>query len=405
MKSATAQRLLAALTASVLYGAMGLIGWPGSPDSSIQARPTELWRSPAAPGGSGGTQNAASGKDPVLFILDASGSMAELFGGVSRMAAARLMLQEQLARLEQDVPIGLVAYGNRIPGCRSVRIYAPIRTKNRGSLKSQVKQMEPAGSTPIARTLRLIGDSVIPAHPRTTVVLISDGAESCGGNPAAEARKLLAKGKDVRINVIGLAVDQATAIELGQIAQAGQGAYYNVQNHTDLERAIQLSTGRTPGSSVDSIAELPKTETTDNPWAPTTIGPKPGPAAKHPFEITGVRVVPPAANAGANSDTVQLEISYRFVHPRQGNFIVRVHALERPAAPGPGGRVPGGDALFAIASRPHFQTDRAEGTIRIDVPKARMRAQVTLQGELWETSNVPEAIYVSNAVRARAARQ
>lgn len=331
--------------------------------------------------------------------------MAELFGGVSRMTAARLMLQEQLARLEQDVPIGLVAYGNRIPGCRSVRIYAPIRTKNRGSLKSQVKQMEPAGSTPIARTLRLVGESVIPAHPHTTVVLISDGAESCGGNPAAEARKLLSKGKDVRINVIGLAVDQATAIELGQIAQAGQGAYYNVQNHTDLERAIRLSTGRTPGTIAGPDA-LPETRTGDNPWAPTTIGPKPVPTAQHPFEITGVRVVPPAGNDTAtnSADTVQLEISYRFAHPREGNFIVRVHALERPASPGPGGRVPGGDALFAIASRPHFQTDRAESTIRIEVPKARMRAPIVLQGELWETSNVPEAIYVSNAVRARAAR-
>ncbi len=364
-----------------------------------QARPVEVWRQP------GGAKNAKpaseSGAPPVLFILDASGSMAELFGGVSRMAAARLMLDEQLARLNPEVPVGLVAYGNRIPGCGSVRIYAPIRAKNRATLKSQVKQMQPAGSTPIARTLRLVGESLIPVHPGTTVVLISDGAESCGGNPAAEARKLLAKGKDVQINVIGLAVDQATAIELGDIARAGKGQYFHVSNHTDLDRAIRSSLSRVSGQSpptAEAPRQLSENEAIEQRWSPRETPPIVAQKSRPPFEIRAVR---PLGIAKDQPGMMEFEIEYRFYHQRKGDFLVRMHAVQQTSAPGPaGGRVRGGDGLLAIGSAVHFQVSRGAGSLRLRVPVAH-RGPLHLQGELWETTNVPEHLYVSNAVQAR----
>ncbi|MEQ9366618.1 MAG: VWA domain-containing protein [Leptospirales bacterium] len=375
-----------------------------------QARPGEIWNrhapAKAAPGAgansiNSGPDSESAGEAPVLFILDASGSMAELFGGVSRMAAARLMLHEQLARLDQKVPVGLVAYGNKIPGCGSVRIYAPIRAKNRSTLKTQVKQMQPAGSTPIARTLRLVGESLIPVHPGTTVVLISDGAESCGGNPSAEARKLLAKGKDIQINVIGLAVDQATAIELGDIARAGQGEYFHVRNHTDLDRAIRMSLSRVSGESPPPAANpepLPANEAVEERWSrretPTIASVNPRP----PFEISAVRSLGVAKDDPAQ---IEFEIDYRFYHQRPGNFLVRMHAVEQASAPGAGGgRVRGGDGLVGISSASHFRVSKATGRIRIRVPLTHT-GPLNLQGELWETTNVPEHLYLSNPVAAR----
>ncbi|MCR9143655.1 MAG: VWA domain-containing protein [bacterium] len=371
--------------------------------ASGQARPVEIWNR-QAPGQNRAAAKgqSADGPPPVLFILDASGSMAELFGGVSRMAAARLMLHEQLARLNQKVPVGLVAYGNKIPGCGSVRIYAPIRAKNRATLKSQVKQMHPAGSTPIARTLRLVGESLIPSHPGTTVVLISDGAESCGGNPAAEARKLLAKGKDVQINVIGLAVDQATAVELGDIARAGSGEYFHVRNHTDLDRAIRMSLSRVSGETpplAEAPRRLPKNEAVEQRWSQREAPPIANRTPRPPFEIRAVR---PIGVAQDDPDAIEFEIDYRFYHQRPGNFIVRMHAItHQTSAPGPaGGRVRGGDGLLAITSASHFQVNRGSGSVRIRVPKAHT-GPLHLQGELWEITNVPEHLYLSNAVAAK----
>lgn len=366
--------------------------------TTLFAAPLEVWNQPGTTPSAKSTQT--TNRPPVLFILDASGSMAELFGGVSRMAAARLMLDEQLARLAKDVPVGLVAYGNKIPGCGSVRIYAPIRADNRSSLKSQVRQMEPAGSTPIARTLRLVGESLIPAHPGTTVVLISDGAESCGGNPSVEARKLLAQGKDIQINVIGLAVDQATAVELGDVARAGNGEYYHVQNHTDLDRAIRKSLTRVVNDPTPLVAEtkpIPANDAVESRWS-TGDATIPDTTVRPPFEITGARYLGPVAD---DPQTIEFEIDYRFYHQRPGNFLVRMHAVQRAAVPGPGGgRVPGGDALLAIASDGHYAVDRASGQIRLRVPAA-YTGPLNFQGELWETSNVPEALHLSNPVAAR----
>jgi Mg-chelatase subunit ChlD len=389
-----------AILGAILIGVGLLTAAPGN------ARPVEIWnrQAPASASKQTGQSEATNGAPPVLFILDASGSMAELFGGVSRMTAARLMLHEQLARLDQKIPVGLVAYGNKIPGCGSVRIYAPIRKKNRSSLKSQVKQMEPAGSTPIARTLRLVGESLIPAHPGTTVVLISDGAESCGGNPAAEARRLLAKGKDIQINVIGLAVDQATAIELGDIARAGRGEYFHVRNHTDLDRAIRMSLSRVSGETpplAETPQALPANEAVEERWSTRRAPPIAGLKSRPPFEISAVRSLGVAKD---NPRVMEFEIDYRFYHQRPGNFLVRMHAVEQASAPGPaGGRVRGGDGLIAISSATHFRVSKAAGKVRIRVPVSHT-GPLNLQGELWETTNVPEHLYLSNAVAAHRKR-
>ena len=78
-----------------------------------------------------------------------------------------------------------------------------------------------------------------------------------------------------------------------------------------------------------------------------------------------------------------------------------MHAVQRAAVPGPGGgRVPGGDALLAIASDGHYAVDRASGQILLRVPIWDC-GPLNFQGELWETSNVPEALHLSNPVAAR----
>ncbi len=329
---------------------------------------------------------------PVLFIVDASGSMAEKFGDVPRMSAARLMLDEQLGRLGDDVPVGLVAYGNRIPGCDSARIYAPIRTQNRKSLKTQVSRLEPAGSTPIARTLRLVGRDLLPFYPGTRVVLISDGAESCGGDPEGEARRLLAVGTDLKINVIGLSVDEQTASELGRIAKAGEGRYFDVQNHGDLEEAIRQSVQDAPpvGNYAPPPTPLERRNTrVERAWSDAPrrrLSPTHSETQRRPLEITRIKL------RGVENGEAVYDVAFRFYHQRPGNFMVNVKAVDRPAAAGPGGRV---RADAGITGESFYRSDRGSGVTTLRIP-AGTRAPIYVQAELWEISNVPEHLYISD---------
>lgn len=320
---------------------------------------------------------------PILFILDASGSMAELFDNVPRMVAARVMLFEKLKRLDPERPVGLVAYGNRIAGCRSTRIYAPIRKLNRKSLISQIKRMHPAGATPLANTLRLVRNTILPLYPGTTIVIISDGAESCGGNPVREAQRIKAMGADIKVNIIGLAVDKATANQLQQVARATNGQYFDVHNHTDFANAIDASS--------KPIVELNK------PRPSTSIRPQPVPQVNSDAMLKITKVYQMQNAEGK----MEWRIKYEFSATRPGDYFVNIKVLHNPAPGGRGGRIQNDDRLHASRGNVHFRLKGGTGEIKIPVellPTNSNRRAIYVQGELWDTSSVPLHLYISNPV-------
>ncbi|MBX7058711.1 MAG: VWA domain-containing protein [Leptospirales bacterium] len=315
----------------------------------------------------------SSDRRPVLFILDASGSMNEMFGGVTRMAAARVMLEEQLSRLDRSVPVGLAAYGNRLPGCSSQRLYNPIAIGNHERINLQVQNMAAAGATPIANTLRLIGTALVPSNPGLLIVLISDGAESCGGNPGAEAAALQLRGANVQVNVIGLAVDAETALQLGEIARQGRGRYFHVRNHTDFEAAIQQSVVR-------DVAETPTGESEIDQGTPAL--------SAETLQILELE------DLGTSSQGRRIRVRFRYQASGK-DFEVTFQALRQAAQSGAGRRLLSASPL-AIRGRPFFDQDRGEGELILEISGAQSApGPIIIQGELWEISGVPRALYVS----------
>lgn len=324
------------------------------------------------------TQTA--GKAPVLFIVDASGSMTEIFHGVPRMVAARVMLFEKLKNIDPEIPVGLVAYGNRIPGCQSHRIYASIRTKNRRTLVEQIKKLYPAGATPLGNTLRMAGTRLLPYYPGTRVVIISDGAESCGGDPVREIQKIRKRGYGVVVNVIGLDVDVLTAIQLKAIARAGEGRYYDVKNHTDFSNAITDSTSNPTNRIEDNKTHIENTP----------------PIQKSLLEI---RKVYRAKNAGGE---LVWKIKYHFQATRPGDYYVSIRALKQPATEGPGGQIVLDDRVLNSRGDSWYSVKNGRGEIEIKISKQidTKKIPIYFQGELWDTSGIPLSIYLSNFKKA-----
>ena len=327
------------------------------------------------PGFSRGVE-AAGNTRPILFIMDASGSMAENFQGVPRIVAARVMLQEQLARLDSSVPVGLVAYGNRIPGCSSSRLYAPISIGNRGTMVRQVNKMFPAGNTPLAATLRLVGKSIIKRHPETTVVVISDGAESCGGNPAIEASLLRSHGINVKVHVIGLNVDRDTARQLAGVAKSGKGVYFDVHNHTDFENAIKRSMDpKTGGSSAPTPQKTEK------------------PAAEPLLKLNTLRI------KSRDARKVVVEIDYELNAKKKSDYHIEFTATPRPIATGSKKRIEPVKANPPARGITVYGKESQKGKVQVEIPLANIKTgPIYLQGELWETSNVPNRLGASNSL-------
>lgn len=183
---------------------------------------------------------------PVLhleLILDASGSMGKKLGGKTKMALAKTALAETVSALDSEfIALALRAYGfdrtiekTRAKSCENTELLLGFGEAGPGKIVDRVRALSEYGYTPIAKSLRLAGDDLLPFKDRhPTILLISDGEETCNGDPVAEIERLRERGIDVRVHVIGFDLDDKARRQLQDVARAGKGGYYDASNYHDL---------------------------------------------------------------------------------------------------------------------------------------------------------------------------
>ena len=203
---------------------------------------TGLMVSPAGAAAPPAAESAPDDGVALELILDASGSMREPSGdGRTRFAAGIAGLRTVIGGLPSDLEVGLRIYGARIadgPGsCKDSRLEVPIGPADKPALRTALQRARAQGNTPLAYSLeqaaRDLGDS-----GQRSIVLVSDGEESCGGDPCATARELTAGGVDVHVDVVGFQVSGSARNQLTCIAQAGRGTYYDTRTVDELSAAL-----------------------------------------------------------------------------------------------------------------------------------------------------------------------
>jgi hypothetical protein len=71
---------------------------------------------------------------------------------------------------------------------------------------------------------------------------VTDGEETCGGDPKAAIQSLRASGMDVRVNIVGFAVDEVVLKEtFREWARVGNGGYFDAQNGEQLRAALRAT--------------------------------------------------------------------------------------------------------------------------------------------------------------------
>lgn len=186
----------------------------------------------------------------VELILDVSGSMAQVIEtGETRMDAAKRVIREVIAAIpEQDgVNVGLRIYGfggdntdeGRQESCQSSDLVAPISGVDKDLLLSEIEALQPVGWTPLALSLERAGEDFQSGENVTNAaVLITDGLETCDGDPCSVASALNAS--DIRLitHVVGFALAPEEQATLGCIAEGGGGELLGASNASELSTAL-----------------------------------------------------------------------------------------------------------------------------------------------------------------------
>jgi von Willebrand factor type A domain len=187
--------------------------------------------------GDGLAQEARS----IALILDASGSMnAKLPAGGTRIDAAKASVAAFLDRLDPNSRISFRAYGHRSPtrekNCKDTELlvgFGPA-SANRDVILARTQAVKAQGYTPITHVIELAAKDIAKEPGARTVVLVSDGKETCAGDPCAAAKALADADARLAIHTIGFNVDAAARYQLQCIARVARGTYSDASDAGDL---------------------------------------------------------------------------------------------------------------------------------------------------------------------------
>jgi hypothetical protein len=174
----------------------------------------------------------------VVIVLDASGSMLQRIGAERRIDMAKKAVGQLVQKdLPDDVLFSLRVFGHKEKdSCRTdVEIaFAPLNRAQAAATVASIEAMNLA-KTPIGATLAAVADDLVTQPGPHVVILLTDGEETCGGDPAAVIQSMVDSGIDVRVNIVGLAIDELMLREtFQQWARIGHGQYLDAQNSQEL---------------------------------------------------------------------------------------------------------------------------------------------------------------------------
>ena len=186
------------------------------------------------------------GKRTVLIVFDASSSMEEKIAGETRIHIAKRVLEDVLTDSDSDINLGLRVYGSKKPtgnpyiDCNDSRLVVLPGIENRRTIISEAYKILPQGLTPITYSLSQAIQDLIPYKGEKSIILISDGLETCGGDPCQLAESINASNIDLKIDVVGFGVrdDYDAQEQLMCIAFNTHGRYFSANSAEELTRGL-----------------------------------------------------------------------------------------------------------------------------------------------------------------------
>lgn len=184
----------------------------------------------------------------VVLALDASGSMAGRIGGRTKMDIARDAALDFVSTLDDDVELGLVLFGHtgtnqesgRAESCSGVELTRSIQRGDRAALTRELQAASATGWTPLAAAIELAGESFEASEVagEQVVYVISDGEETCHGDPVAAARQLAESDVRAVVNIIGFDLPRDERDALRAVAEAGNGVFWEAADADALQAGL-----------------------------------------------------------------------------------------------------------------------------------------------------------------------
>lgn len=186
----------------------------------------------------------------IVVLMDASGSMKGEIAGQTKMELAKAAIAKFVEQIPDGANVALIAYGHvgssaasdKLASCSSVESMYPLSAYQSETFTNSLNSFQASGWTPLAEAINKAGE-ILKAYPAeeysNLVYMVSDGIETCDGDPIGAAKLLQSQSIKAKVNIIGFNVDNEGQQQLKQVADSGGGEYVTVEDPAELE--IQMT--------------------------------------------------------------------------------------------------------------------------------------------------------------------
>lgn len=268
---------------------------------------------------------AAQAEGKSIIVLDASGSMWGQIDGRPKLEIAREALKQVLTELPADSEVGLMAYGHREKGsCEDIELLVPPGIGTAPAISMAADKLDFLGKTPLTEAVRRAATELRSSEDKATVILITDGIETCDADPCALGRELESSGVDFTAHVVGFGLTADEGKQVACLAEETGGRYIQASDLGTLSEALAETV-------IEQVAPAPEPAPEPTPppqpakleinFAPSLLL---APGIQKPEDSTDSQWEIYAKNPdGTKADRITTEYNARQTYIEPGDYILR----------------------------------------------------------------------------------
>jgi len=181
----------------------------------------------------------------VEIVLDASGSMLQRLDGERRINIAKQVVTDLVtSTLDARTTFAFRAFGHRKPDECYTRLEIAPAPLDVAKVRQTVAKIQARNlaKTPIGAALKGVTSDLRKIEGERLVILITDGEETCDGDPATQIEALIAANENTRVHIVGFAIDDAELkAEFRRWSALGGGRYFQANNAVELQQALAVA--------------------------------------------------------------------------------------------------------------------------------------------------------------------
>src|ERR1700722_18745884 len=182
-------------------------------------------------------------KAKMIIILDASGSMTEkIEGNRTKIEIAKQVVGDLIRSLDPRIDVGFMVYGHRAKGdCDDIELMVPPEASDHEMILKRLAQIQPKGRTPICGSVLKAAEALRYTEDKASVVIVTDGEETCGGDPCLLGKKLRDTGVDFKTHIVGFGLEKGEGAGLKCLANETKGMFLEARDTATLTSALNAT--------------------------------------------------------------------------------------------------------------------------------------------------------------------